>query len=34
MQTLPEPQSLDQRYDVILVQPGRWPQHLIDVWRP
>lgn len=25
---------LDQRFDVILVVPRRWPVHLVDAWRP
>ena len=26
--------GLDQRFDVILVVPRRWPVHLVDAWRP
>ena len=26
--------ELDQRFDVILVSPWRWPVHLVDAWRP
>lgn len=33
-QALPDRQALKLRYDVILMQPRRWPEHLIDVWRP
>ncbi len=22
------------RFDVILIEPARWPKHLIDAWRP
>lgn len=22
------------RFDVILIEPTRWPKHLIDAWRP
>ena len=26
--------SFDVRYDVILIEPGRWPTHMIDAWSP
>ncbi len=26
--------GLDVRFDVILVRNGRWPRHMLDVWRP
>mgnify|MGYP003110335592 CR=1 FL=1 len=26
--------GLDLRFDVVLVAPGRLPQHLADAWRP
>ncbi len=24
---------LVQRFDAVLIAPGRWPQHVIDAWR-
>lgn len=26
--------GLDMRFDLMLVEPGRWPCHLPDAWRP
>jgi putative endonuclease len=30
----PQLSSLKMRFDVILVEPGRWPKHVLDAWRP
>ncbi|MDA1088851.1 MAG: YraN family protein [Proteobacteria bacterium] len=34
LQTRADLGGLDQRFDVILVSPWRWPVHLVDAWRP
>ena len=34
VQDHPSFDGLDQRFDVILVSPWRWPVHLVDAWRP
>ncbi|HJO74326.1 MAG TPA: YraN family protein [Rhodospirillales bacterium] len=34
VQGRPSLDGLDQRFDVILVSPWRWPVHLVDAWRP
>ena len=34
VQDRPSLEELDQRFDVILVSPWRWPVHLVDAWRP
>jgi len=38
VQTRAELASLDQRFDAMLVSPGKWtwtlPVHLVDAWRP
>ena len=34
VQAHPPLAGLDQRFDAILVQPRRWPVHLVDAWRP
>jgi putative endonuclease len=26
--------DFDQRFDIVLVVPRRWPRHVIDAWRP
>ena len=25
--------GLPRRFDLVLLTPGRWPQHMIDAWR-
>lgn len=30
----PELAGLDVRFDVVVANPGRWPRHLPDAWRP
>jgi len=25
--------ALPRRFDLVLLMPGRWPQHMIDAWR-
>lgn len=34
VQSRPGLSGLDQRFDVMLVRPWRWPVHLTDAWRP
>ncbi len=34
LQAHPRFSDFDQRFDVILVAPWRWPVHLVDAWRP
>ena len=34
LQTQNQLTDLNIRYDVILVQPKRWPIHITDAWRP
>ncbi len=34
VQSAPDLQSLDMRFDIILVRPRHWPLHETDVWRP
>ena len=34
LQSRPGLSALDQRFDVMLVRPWRWPVHLADAWRP
>jgi len=34
LQTRPDLNHLDRRFDAILVSPGRWPVHVVDTWRP
>ncbi len=29
----PRFQSADLRFDAMLVQPGRWPSHIVNAWR-
>ncbi len=31
--TRPELAALDQRFDLVVVAPGRWPHHIQDAWR-
>lgn len=31
--TRPALQTLDMRFDVVLVSPRRWPRHLVDAWQ-
>ena len=26
--------SLNLRFDIVAIIPGRWPQHIVDAWRP
>lgn len=30
----PDATTLDWRYDLIAIVPGRWPTHELDYWRP
>ena len=30
----PDLAELDLRFDALLLAPGRWPQHVVDAWRP
>lgn len=30
----PKLKSLPQRFDLVLLAPGRFPHHMIDAWRP
>jgi len=30
----PKLRLLPQRFDLVLLAPGRWPHHIIDAWRP
>ena len=30
----PKLAAFPRRFDLMLVAPGRWPQHRIDAWRP
>ena len=33
LQKRPHLAKLQIRFDVILVTPGKWPDHLVDAWR-
>ena len=33
LQKRPDLAKLQIRFDVILVTPGKWPDHLVDAWR-
>jgi putative endonuclease len=33
LQKRPDLANSQQRFDVILVTPGKWPHHIIDAWR-
>lgn len=30
----PKLAAFPRRFDLVLLAPGRWPQHRIDAWRP
>jgi len=30
----PDLATLDRRFDLVVVAPGRWPRHTPDAWRP
>jgi Holliday junction resolvase-like predicted endonuclease len=31
--TRPAFQDFDMRFDIVLVAPYRWPQHIVDAWQ-
>jgi putative endonuclease len=33
LQQRPHLGKLDQRFDVVLIAPRRWPRHISDAWR-
>ncbi len=34
LQENPRFHRFDLRFDAVLLQPGHWPRHIVDAWRP